>query len=135
MQYRVAVEDIEPAHFVAWVLDLPGCFGRGPTADTAIRDVPLQIQTYYQWVIQYDQQLVIGPMPTTITVVEHFQARPSSTDTEYIVNACFADDHRPLTYWDVVTALQLLRWTRATLLVLINNLTAKQLNQPQLNAG
>jgi hypothetical protein len=26
MPYRVAVEDIEPQHWVAWVVDVPGCF-------------------------------------------------------------------------------------------------------------
>ncbi len=40
MNYRIAVEDMEPDHWIAWVLDLPGCYSSAKTSSKAISQVP-----------------------------------------------------------------------------------------------
>lgn len=35
MRIRLAVEDIEPNHWVAWALDLPACYSSTATASAA----------------------------------------------------------------------------------------------------
>lgn len=49
-----------------------------------------------------------------------FRAYPSHEDPAYLVNACFADDQRPVSYWEIAIALRLLEWTRQDLLAVLS---------------
>ena len=51
-------------------------------------------------------------------------------DSEYLVNAFFEDDRRPLSSEDVEIGLQLLGWSRQDLLKVLEELTPGQLNKP-----
>jgi len=129
MCYRVAVEDIEPNHYVAWLLDLPGCFSSAPTKEGAVADVPGRIANYYAWLINHDSSLPVVNGPFEVEVVEVFQAFTSDEDPDYLVNAFFEDDGRLLRYWDVEVALRLLRWSRQDLLKLVQPLPRERLYQ------
>lgn len=37
---EVGIEDIEPDHWVAWLLPVPGCYASGRTEDDALAGVP-----------------------------------------------------------------------------------------------
>jgi uncharacterized damage-inducible protein DinB/predicted RNase H-like HicB family nuclease len=130
MRYHVAVEDIEPNHYIAWVLDLTGCFSSALTQAEAIANVPDRIGKYYSWLINHDPSLPAINGPFDAEVVEVFEAFTSEEDPDYIVNAFFEDDRRPLTYWDVEVALRLLRWSHQELLAVVQPLTPEQLYQP-----
>ncbi len=67
--------------------------------------------------------------PIESEVVETFNSFLCREDPEYIVNAFFEDDRRPLGYWDDETALRLLTWARQDLLGLIRSIPQDQLTK------
>lgn len=128
--YRLAVEDMEPDHWVAFALDLPGCFCTAQTEAEAIALAPLKIADYFDWLAGHDPSLPVITRPAEVTVVEQFHSFYSPGDPDYQVNAFFEDDRRPLTYWEVAGTLRLLNWTRRDLLMAIRSVTASQLAGP-----
>lgn len=135
MTYRVAVEDIEPGHYVAWVLDLPGCFAKAPSLQEAVSRTAESITHYVGWVRQRDPTLPAVDPPFSVTVVETFEATVGEHDPDYLVNAFFEDDRRPLSYWDVALALNLLQWTREDLLQIVETLSPDKLRRPLPGEG
>jgi predicted RNase H-like HicB family nuclease len=129
MRYSIAVEDIEPSHYVAWALDLPGCFSRAPTAEEAIASAPQGIVEYFRWLNRHDPALPSSSALPTVEVVEVFQSFRSRKDPDYFVNAFFGDDRRPLTYWDIAIALNLLLWSREDLMQMIESLPHSRLHE------
>jgi len=130
MKIRLAVEDIEPDHWIAWALDLPACYSSAGTMEEAIAQAPKKIAEYFSWVSSHDNTYPVVMEPFEVQIVEAFQARISREDPEYIVNAFFEDDRRPLGYWEVELALQLLAWTRYDLLSVLQTISPQQLTQP-----
>lgn len=130
MRYRVAVEDIEPDHYVSWVLDLPGCFSSAQNQGDAVAHTPSQIADYYAWVANHDPSTPGVSGPFEVEVVEVFKAYASDGDPDYLVNAFFKDDRRPLSYWDVEVGLRLLDWSRQDLLKMVESLPLKQIYEP-----
>lgn len=116
MHIRLAVEDMEPNHWIAWAVDLPGCFSSAITAHGAITNAPRKVAEYFSWLSRHDGSLLIVDDIIETRVSETFQSFTSSEDSDYLVNAFFENDRQPLGYWDVEIALQLLRWTRQDLL-------------------
>jgi predicted RNase H-like HicB family nuclease/uncharacterized damage-inducible protein DinB len=125
--HHLAIEDIEVGHWIAWVLDLPACFSSGRTNDEAIRRAPQRISAYYAWVREHDGSLPVESGPFDIEVVETFHSRPCREDPDYLVNAFFEDDRRPLSYWEVNSTLRLLGWTRQDLVDALHPATKEQL--------
>ena len=115
MKYRLGVEDIEPNHWVAWVLDLPACFSSGQMENEVVIRAPECIAAYYEWLRRHDPSLPVVEGPFEVVVVETFHSFSRSEDPEYLVNAFFYDDRRPLTFWEVQVILRLLEWTRRDL--------------------
>jgi predicted RNase H-like HicB family nuclease len=130
MHYRVAVEDMEPDHWIAWVVDLLGCYSSAKTSAEAIAQAPASISRYFSWISEYDHTLTVPQEPIDIQIAETFLSFPSKRDPEYIVNAFFEDDRRPLSYWDVVIAQDLLGWSREALLRLVQAMDEQRLYQP-----
>jgi hypothetical protein len=127
MRHRLAVEDIEPHHWIAWILDLPACFSSARTEKEALRRVPECIAKYYTWVTDRNPSLPVPSGSFDLEVVETFRSFPSSEDPEYLVNAFFEDDRRPLTALDVNKTLQLFDWTRQDLQSLLDSARPDQL--------
>jgi predicted RNase H-like HicB family nuclease len=127
MIYRVAVEDIEPDHWVGWVLDLPGCFSAASSEAEAITQAPAAIDAYYAWLARHDTALPVAAGPAEVRVAEIFYAFSRPDEPDYLVNAFFADDRRPLSYWEVAGGLRLLAWTRQELEQVIRQATPEQL--------
>jgi uncharacterized damage-inducible protein DinB len=112
MVYAVGVEDIEPDHWVAWAFAHPGLTGRGSTPDEAVAS----LQTVFR--------------DGEIQVTEQFRAYPSEDDPDYLVNAFFEDDRRPLADDEVRTALDELERSRQELLLLVSRVPLDVLAQP-----
>ena len=129
MRIRLAVEDVEPNHWIAWALDLPACFSSATTIADAVAHAPQKIAEYFSWLLSHDNLLLIVNKPIDVEVVETFHSSVSSEDPDYIVNAFFEDDRRPLGYWDVEIALRLLDWTSQDLLGVIHSTTQNQLTK------
>lgn len=130
MRYRLAIEDMKPNHWIAWVLDLPGCFSSGRTADEAIARAPERINTYYRWLGSHHRTLQAPVEAPELDIIETFHSYRAGGNTDYQVNALFTDDRRPLNYWEVVVALRLLTWTRLDLWNVLRPLTPEQLERP-----
>jgi uncharacterized damage-inducible protein DinB len=129
MRIHLAVEDMEPNHWIAWALDLPACFSSATTATDAIAIAPQKIKEYFSWLSSHNNILPEFKGEVDVDVVDTFHSYSSSEDHEYMVNAFFDDDRRPLGYWDVMTGLTLLGWTRQDLLSTIQSITQEQLTK------
>lgn len=129
MLYQLAVEDMEPNHWIAWVLDLPACFSSARSQISAIDHAPKRIAEYFSWLSNHDSSLPVINEPVEVQVVDTFYSSTSDEDHEYLINAFFADDRRPLSFWDIETALRLLQWTRQDLLNVIQPITQEQLSK------
>lgn len=114
---RVGVEDIEPGHWIAWVLDLPGCYSAAATPDGAITGTAGAIGEFARWKRQHGRDRAHGGEAVDLQVVEVFHAFAS--DADYLVNAFFEDDRRPLTTQEVAEGLWLLACTRADLMAVL----------------
>jgi uncharacterized damage-inducible protein DinB len=129
MRIQLALEDMEPNHWIAWALNLPACFSSATTATNAVAYAPPKIAEYFSWLLTHSGLLPAVNEPIEVEVIETFHSFASSEDPEYIVNALFDDDRRPLEYWDVEVALRLLNWTRQDLLSVIQSITQEQLTK------
>jgi predicted RNase H-like HicB family nuclease len=130
MRYRLAVEDMEPNRWVAWVLDLPACFSSAHTEADAVTHAPESIAAHHRWLARHESSLPVVSGPFEVELVETFHSFPSDEDPEYLVNAFFQDDRRPLAYWDLEVALRLLKWTHEDLLEVVGSVTREQLSKP-----
>ncbi|MCB8980821.1 MAG: type II toxin-antitoxin system HicB family antitoxin [Ardenticatenaceae bacterium] len=118
--FRLAVEDIEPGHWVGYVLDLPGCFSSGASLENVFSRAPQAIKRHFGWLATHEVGLEIDLLSVETSVAEQFASytHPDEDDPDYIINAFFEDDRRPLGVWDVENALRLMTWTRNDLLAL-----------------
>jgi uncharacterized damage-inducible protein DinB/predicted RNase H-like HicB family nuclease len=123
----LAVEDMEPNHWIAWAQNLPACYSSATTAADAVALAPQKITKYFSWLLDHNSLLPAVNEPIEVEVVETFHSYSSSEDPEYFVNAFFDDDRRPLGYWDVEIGLQLLNWTRQDLLDAVQSIAQEQL--------
>jgi predicted RNase H-like HicB family nuclease len=114
-RYRLALEDMEPGHWIAYALDLPGCYQRGETPDEAVAGAPAAIAAYFAWRAEQDCAFPIPGAPIVTELVETFHSFNCRTTPGYVVNATFADDLRPLAAWEVQSALRVAEWTRRDL--------------------
>ena len=128
MQYQLGVEDIEQGHWVAWVLDLPGCFSSANTQEEATAQTPTRIAEYFDWLKTNGRASPLATEPIEMKVPEVFLSFPSQDN--YSVNAFFQDDRRPLNYDEVEYYLWLLDCTRRDLLAVVHQIPRERLSQP-----
>jgi len=127
MLFRLAIEDMEPNHWVAYALDLPGCFSSARSLLEAIDQAPESIAQYIEWLKKYTTISFDTKLPIEVELVEQFQSYESGETTGYIVNALFEDDKRPLGIWDIEVAMGLMEWSRNELLDLLQRVKIEQL--------
>jgi predicted RNase H-like HicB family nuclease len=130
MHYQAALEDIEPNHWIVWILDLPGCYSSAKTSTEAIDQASASIPHYFEWISLYDPILPVNKEPMEIEIIETFQSYPSKRDPNYIVNAFFEDDKRKVNFWDIATVLHLLNWSHMDLLKVIRAMDERRLRIP-----
>ncbi len=127
MTYHLAINDIEPDHWVAWVLELHGCFAKGKTKEKAVALAPDAIQKYFLWRKKHDALFVIPKEPIETETAE---AVRSFAVEDYFVNALFEHDKRPLTAGDLQEIGEILSYTRKDLQEVFSGLSVEQLNRP-----
>ncbi|MEO8612157.1 MAG: DinB family protein [Chloroflexota bacterium] len=134
MGYSVGVEDIEPGHWVAYVLALPGCFNTADSEEHAVSGAPKAVQDWFYWMYAHtgmaDMADDFSAESYAIGNVESFYAHPAAEDPEYLVNAFFEEDARPLLFSELLDGLELMEYTRADMLSLVNGFSPKVLNTP-----
>lgn len=89
----------------AWVLSIPGWYARGNTEAGALAGVP------EAWRVETGRD-ASGP----VRVVERWRGVPSAADPDFIVNATFADDRRPLDAGEIASGIPRLVETHRLLL-------------------
>ncbi|MBL8152688.1 MAG: DinB family protein [Anaerolineae bacterium] len=112
MTYRIGVEDIEPGQWVAWWFERPGITGGGRSLPEAVTALSRQVP-------------VIPVEP-----IDVFRAYPSLEDPDYLVNAFFEDDRRPLSAAEIADGLARLHESRERLLGLIHSVGPEVLSRP-----
>lgn len=130
MIFRLALEEIEPGHWVAYALDLPGCFSRASEEQEAIARAPERIMQHFSWLAQHGISLLPKELSIETEVVERFLPYESPEEPDYLVNAFFEDDLRPLGFWDVEVALRLMEWSRQDLFANVASLDEARLSEP-----
>jgi predicted RNase H-like HicB family nuclease len=133
--YSVGVEDVEPNHWVAYVLALPGCFSAARTKDQALSGVSSAVKNWFDW-SQHHSGLndeIMGGFPAdsyAVGSIEAFRSHPSREDSNYLVNAFFEDDARPLTVSEIQDNSELLIYTRQDLTEAVMDIDPDLFNQP-----
>jgi predicted RNase H-like HicB family nuclease len=128
--YRLALEDMEPAHWIAWALDVPGCYSSARTLEEAVANAPAAIAAYFAWRSEQDCSFPTPSGAIETQVEETFQAFAAKDAPDTIVNAFFEDDRRPLTGWEIQNALQVLDWTRRDLDAVMGAMRPEQRSKP-----
>lgn len=126
MAFRLGIEDIEPANWVAWVFELPGCYARGSTRKEAVGLAPASIEELQARLSQSGSLTNEVRPPFSVVIAEEFRAFPSSPD--YIVNAFFDNDRIPLTDDDIDYARSLLSLNRTDLMSIVSRLSEDTLD-------
>jgi len=128
MRYRLGVEDIEPGHWVAWALELPGCFSPGSTRTEAIANAGASIAAYEHWLAMHEGRDPVDNPYMDIHVAEICQSIQTAPD--YTANAFFEDDRRALSKEDIQRVLKLLEFTRADLMAAVDKISKERRAAP-----
>ncbi len=128
--YPLGLEDIEPGHFVAWVLPLPGCYARGDTATAAlaggaaaVRRWQGRLHAHGLWPAGVDE-------PVGTVLLETWTAQAAPNDPNYLINAFFAADRPPLTAAERPLIEGIMALHRAALRQAAGDLTPDELVRP-----
>jgi hypothetical protein len=116
----MAVEQIEPNHWVVWGLDLPGFYCRARTQEEAAALAPTELSRYFAWLRNHGYRNLPKQVRVEIEIVESFHSYVS--DGMYIVNSFFEDDLRPLEEQEVEFSLWLLDRTREDLIASLDQI-------------
>lgn len=127
MRYHLAINDIEPDHWVAWILEFHGCFSKGETYKDAVTFAPEAIHNYFLWRHKHESSFVIPDSQIETEITEDIR---SYAVDDYFVNAFFEYDKNPLTENDLVEIGKILSFTRKDLLEVIADLSENLMNQP-----
>ncbi|MDD3733063.1 MAG: DUF664 domain-containing protein [candidate division Zixibacteria bacterium] len=127
MLFHLAINDIEPNHWVAWVIEWHGCFSKGETYKDAIAFASDAIHNYFQWRHNHEPTFVIPDSQRETEITEDIR---SYAVDDYFVNALFEYDKNPLNENDLAEIGKILSYTRKDLLEEIADLSENLMNQP-----
>ncbi|MDT8898172.1 DinB family protein [Thermanaerothrix sp. 4228-RoL] len=132
----VGVENGTEGRSLAWALEHPGCFAYGRDATEALIAIVPAYVAYAAWVNRHAQPSWLpegGDVDVRLVEVwevYHLNDRyERTTSGGYEVNAWFQHDWKPLTRLEVRRGMQMLAWSRADLLALVQGLDAATLDR------
>lgn len=136
---HLAVELVETNHWVAYALDLPGCFSSGKTETGAVGGAQECIRRYLEWLSSRGERTPIEDS-IRVRVVERYvpptdQLPDALIGDIYIVNALFRHDSLPLSESDVERALAVLSHQREDLLSLLPSRIPPEVEELLLHIG
>src|SRR5512138_661809 len=117
MQIHLGVEDIEPNNWVAWAFELPGCYSRGKSVDEAMSEIDRCVRAHIDRLTSlgiWTNGPVTEATPITYEIIERHSSFPVDNG-DYLVNAFFEDDRRPIEQSDLVNGLALMLLNRIEL--------------------
>jgi len=133
MLYRIGLENNNDDRTIAWALDHPGCFAYGVDSEEAQKNFPQAARSYAAWIAQHggswlDDEVDVRVEETfdAYFITPTFERGERGKDT-FMVESFFLNDWKPLKPHEIEHALQLLAWSRADLLSIIQGLSAEKL--------
>jgi hypothetical protein len=133
MRILVGLELDNEGRAVAWALDYPGSFAYGMDGQEAVVALARQLVDYEYWVNRHAgiEKLQLGDYD--MRIVETWQVYTINEQYDlqeggYAVNAWFKQDWKPLKVAEIEHGINLLRWSRADLLQILQPLTDAQLD-------
>lgn len=136
MLLRIGLETNFEGRSLAWALDFPGCYAYGQDSTEALLRMPRALVDYQAWAGRHAAQSWLADLGD-------FDVRLVETWDDYTINesydpaaegrlitAWFRNDWKPLSVLEVRQAAQLLEWSRADLLAVIDDLTDELLDRP-----
>jgi predicted RNase H-like HicB family nuclease len=108
MVYDAYVEAPPDGTVLAQILDLPGCYGEGPSEEQAVRALLAAIPSYHAWLARHDDDTPVVQGPFQVVVKERQAA-----------GALFVPDTALVTLDDLEWELALLDWAFADLAAVV----------------
>lgn len=129
MQLLVGMENGADGRPLAWALDHPGCYAYGADSAEAVVNLAPAFLAFKAWIGRHtrenwladvrDVDVRLSEVWEVYNIDENYNATP---DGSYEVNAWFRHDWKPITRLDVRRGLQVLAFSRADLLELVQGL-------------
>jgi hypothetical protein len=112
--YDAYLEVLLNGETLAQVLDLPGCFAYGASADIATMALAAALPAYYTWLRRHDDYTPIVTGPYEMRVREMVRVPP---------RAFFGPDAEPMDVGDLDLGASLLEWAYADLGTLVDSMS------------
>lgn len=129
MQVFVGLENGMEGRQLAWALDHPGCYAYGEDGPAAVASIAPAFKMYQDWISHHTADSWLAAVETAeVSLAEIFDCYTIDeeynliTGDGYEVNAWFRHDWKPLTREEIERGLQVLRFSRADLLPMVQNL-------------
>jgi hypothetical protein len=131
--FRIGYENNNNGRTIAWALEHPGCFAYGGDQRAAERNFPEAAGHYIDWVASHGGSWLRPGQDIQLNNEETFDVYFVDGSFERVepgrgsmVESFFRHDWKPLTASDVERALELLAWSHADLLAVVQGLTPDQ---------
>ena len=125
MTYEIGLEIIEPDNWVAFIFDSPGCFSQANTQEECTKNIPEAIAEYLNWCEGFETSESEHDIQYEIT--EKFTELKYQND--YIINAFFEHDKKPLSQDNIYLIEWILNLTRMDLMNVIQTINPEKLKQ------
>ena len=112
-------------------LEHPGCFAYGDNSEVAQKNFPQAAREYGAWIARHGESWLDDEVDVVVEeIFDAYFIRPSFERAErgehtYMVESFFVRDWKPLKPHEIERALQLLAWSRADLLDLVEDLSTE----------
>jgi hypothetical protein len=135
MRISIGLELDNEGRALAWALDFPGCFAYADEGPEAVVGLARELVAYEDWITRHagPGQLELGNFDLrvvdtwqVITINDQFDLAEGG----YAVNAWFWHDWKPLAGSEIERGLDLLRWSREDLLLVLRGIPAEELDRP-----
>lgn len=136
MQVKVGLENGMEGRQLAWALDHPGCYAYGVDGAAAVAGIAPAFMIYREWIARHtngswlagvdEVDVHLSEMWDCYNIDEQFEVIENGG---YEVNAWFRRDWKSLTNEDIAHGLQVLRFSRDDLLLMLRGLPEEVLER------
>ncbi len=126
MRVLVGLENGMEGRQLAWALEHPGCYAYGADGDGAVAGIAPAFKVYKEWISRHTpDSWLTGVDEVEVSLAEVFDCYTIDNEYNlilgdgYEVNAWFRHDWKPLDRADIERGLQVLRFSRADLLPMV----------------
>jgi predicted RNase H-like HicB family nuclease len=130
--YDAYLEVEQDGRWLDSILDLPGCFANGDSAEDALDRLVAVIPAYFAWLKTHDEYTPDGCGPWRLVTCETLRTFMLG---EYEVNAFFTPDMQAVDEEELDWGLALLGWAHEDLIELVGRLSAAALDAAPPGGG